>query len=163
MKKIHDHYGEKNPMFGKHHSLETIEKIRNAHKKSGHMWPDQTGYEHTEETKKKIGKAMIGNTYSKGIKWSLEVRLRITKIEEHIKNNAFRNSVEYRNWRETIFKRDDYTCQLCSERGGRLQADHIKKFADYPELRLDLNNGRTLCEPCHKLTPNYMNRRPSYA
>lgn len=30
-----------------------------------------------------------------------------------------------------------------------------KDFALHPELRLDINNGRTLCKSCHKKTENY--------
>ena len=66
-----------------------------------------------------------------------------------------RDSVEDREWRTAIFKRDDYTCQMCGERGGRLQADHIEPVALRPDLRFDLDNGRTLCVPCHKDTPTY--------
>jgi 5-methylcytosine-specific restriction endonuclease McrA len=73
-------------------------------------------------------------------------------------NKILRQSSQYRLWRESVFKRDDYTCQFCGQRGGRLNPDHIKKFADYPELRFDLDNGRTLCEPCHKTTETYGNK-----
>jgi hypothetical protein len=58
-------------------------------------------------------------------------------------------------WRTAVFQRDDYTCQMCGQRGGRLQADHIKPYATYPDLRWDVSNGRTLCVPCHKKTPTY--------
>jgi 5-methylcytosine-specific restriction endonuclease McrA len=70
-----------------------------------------------------------------------------------------RASTEYRQWRTAVFKRDDYTCQDCGVRGGRLNADHIKRFADFPDLRFDVSNGRTLCEGCHRKTPTYGNRR----
>lgn len=70
-------------------------------------------------------------------------------------DQRLRNSLEYAAWRSAIYTRDDFTCQLCGIRGGPLNADHIKPFALFPELRLELSNGRTLCEPCHRATPTY--------
>lgn len=70
-------------------------------------------------------------------------------------NQLIRASGEYRHWRRLVFERDDYTCQLCFKRGGKLNADHIKPFSKYPELRLDISNGRTLCVPCHRTTETY--------
>ena len=64
-------------------------------------------------------------------------------------NKIIRHSLEYINWREFCFKRDNYTCQLCGQVGGYLQVDHIRRFADFPELRFDTDNGQTLCKPCH--------------
>lgn len=73
-------------------------------------------------------------------------------------NEAARKSVEYKIWREKVFARDDYTCQICNMRGGRLNADHIKPFALFKDLRYDTDNGRTLCIDCHKRTPTYGKR-----
>ena len=61
----------------------------------------------------------------------------------------------YRMWRECVFKRDDYRCKKCCQRGGQLNADHILPFAHYPLFRYDVTNGRTLCVPCHKLTDTF--------
>lgn len=72
-------------------------------------------------------------------------------------NDGIRHSLEYKRWRTSVFERDDYTCVWCGARNGLgktvvLNADHIKQFSDFPELRLEVSNGRTLCRPCHETT-----------
>lgn len=78
-----------------------------------------------------------------------------------------RRCSQYRNWRTSIFTRDNYICQMCKKRGRDLQADHYPKmFCDvikdnkidtFEKAHLckelwDLNNGRTLCKKCHQTT-----------
>lgn len=72
-------------------------------------------------------------------------------------NQRIRNSEEYKNWRKAVFTRDNYTCQQCGERGGERHAHHLKSFSEFPELRLEISNGQTLCVPCHEETPSYLN------
>lgn len=78
-------------------------------------------------------------------------------------NRRLRHSKEYREWRKTVFERDNYTCQMCGIRGGELHPDHIKPFAYFPELRFDVANGRTLCAPCHRQTDTWGANARRYA
>lgn len=60
---------------------------------------------------------------------------------------------DYIAWRNSILQRDQYICQKCHKQCKKyekgLAAHHIKEYAKYPELRLDINNGITLCRECH--------------
>jgi hypothetical protein len=61
----------------------------------------------------------------------------------------------YKQLRKQVFERGNYTCQVCITRGGSLEMDHIKEWSNYPELRFEQINCRTLCSDCHKKTDNY--------
>ena len=122
---------------GWHPSEEQKEKHRQAH----------LGLKRTELTKQKISLAQKGDKH-----WNWQGGI----TPEH---QRLRLSREYKLWREAVFKRDDYTCIWCSQRGGELNADHIKPFSLYPELRFALDNGRTLCVKCHKTTDTYLRGR----
>lgn len=59
-------------------------------------------------------------------------------------------TVEYKSWRKSVFKRDSYTCQKCLVKGGTLNAHHIIPFSENIDLRTSVDNGITLCEECHR-------------
>lgn len=89
-----------------------------------------------------------------------EERNRVSPPSTGVLNRRIRYSKKMDDWRRAVFERDNYTCQECGARNGRgkaviLNADHIKPFAYYPELRFDLANGRTLCVECHRKTPTW--------
>lgn len=70
-------------------------------------------------------------------------------------NHSKRMTKPYKEWRIKVFKRDDYTCQICFKRGGCLVAHHKKSYALYPELRLRVSNGQTVHKDCHRKTDNF--------
>lgn len=112
-------------------------KLRIGHKKRGIKPPSRLG---------------IPNTKNSGENCHLW-RGGITPI-----NRAIRTSLEYKQWRENVFKRDNWTCVKCRTKGCRknpIQAHHIKPFSTHPELRFELSNGITLCIPCHKKTDTW--------
>jgi hypothetical protein len=80
-----------------------------------------------------------------------------------------RESAKYNLWRQSVYIRDNFTCQKCGEKGGNLVAHHKKPFSklldevkknlplfDLYEGALiysplwDVDNGITLCLKCHK-------------
>lgn len=71
-------------------------------------------------------------------------------------SQLLRKSPAYREWRGAVFERDNYTCVECGDNRGRnLNADHIKPWSFFPDLRFDVDNGRTLCVPCHQKTETF--------
>lgn len=66
------------------------------------------------------------------------------------KEMLVRTSKQYKIWRESVLRRDNRMCVFCSKEGPIMHVDHIKPFAEHPELRLDISNGRTLCISCHR-------------
>ena len=62
-------------------------------------------------------------------------------------SSVSRNSLEYANWRNQVFKRDK-VCQCCGL-DKRLHAHHIFGYEEHPELAYDVNNGIILCQFCH--------------
>ena len=90
------------------------------------------GYCHSEETKRKIGKAN---------------RRMIHKTDE---SKIWRHRDEYKKWRIQVFKRDSYTCQKCKRIGDELHPHHIRNFSENIKLRFCPANGIALCVKCHK-------------
>lgn len=67
-----------------------------------------------------------------------------------LKDQKDRKSSDMKLWRLEVYERDDFTCQMCGERGGKLEAHHINPYTDYPDLRFEVTNGITLCRECHR-------------
>ncbi len=151
---------------GRKHTEETKQKNRLSH----------LGKEYkpmSDEGRENIRKAHLGCTIpkeqrlkisatlkAKGIKRTEEERRFLSEIHKGEKNyqwkggtegeyKRIRKSVDFKLWREAVFKRDNYICQKKHKRIRKLHPHHILNFAQYPELRFDINNGITLSEEAH--------------
>lgn len=62
----------------------------------------------------------------------------------------YRAGLDLNIWREAVYARDSFICQHCNKVGGTLNAHHVKPWAKFPALRFEIDNGITLCVPCHK-------------
>lgn len=188
--------GENNPMFGKNHSEETkakmgaivSERFKLEENRQKISEGKKKSYKENPETKQKLsehGKKLIGDKNPfYGKQHSEETRKIISeknfgKRRGELSSNwqggrtelshSIRNCRKYIDWRTSVFKRDDYTCFHCGQRGGKLNVDHIIPFSkiltnnnisSYDEALnceqlWNLDNGRTLCKLCHLKTDTY--------
>lgn len=137
--------------------------LRVPHEGNGGKW------ERTEEYRERSRRAME-DFYKNGGITGFRKKHYIMKGEDNPnwkggvtpKHEIIRKSLEYKLWREAVFKRDSYTCVWCGQKGRKLNADHIKPFSLFPELRFELSNGRTLCKGCHLKTNTYGRKALKY-
>lgn len=128
-----------------------------------HISQGKMGHPVSQETRDAVSACHIGKKLSPEHRSKVIATLLHPKGPDHFNwrggvtgpNKVLRDSPKYRVWRKAIFERDNYACQMCKQRGGKLHADHIKPFALYPELRFDVSNGRTLCISCHTKTDTW--------
>lgn len=132
--------------LGKKLSTETRKKLSESHKGKIGYWSGKKR-PWLSERNKTINKQRVGEKH-----WNW--RGGITPL-----NKKIRMSLEYKLWRKSVFERDNYTCVWCNKSNCELNADHIKPFAYYPELRFAIDNGRTLCKLCHLSTETYGKRK----
>jgi len=80
-------------------------------------------------------------------------------------NRLLRSSANWKIWRETIFLRDNFTCQnpnceYCHNKMGViLHPHHIKSLSKYPKLAFDVNNGITYCCEFHLMSGLHRRRK----
>ncbi len=167
------------PTYLKNHSAETKERLSEIAKKDGRRPFQPKGFKHSEETLKLLSKIRKANpnhywlgrnkpfmsTFEYRKKMSLAMKKLVASGKHNfwkggitVPNKQARSSLEYKFWRESVFKRDDFTCQACSIRGSELNAHHIKPFFQAIDDRLNVENGVTLCFRCHKMTDSFGHR-----
>jgi hypothetical protein len=156
--------GKMSPMKGRSQSDEAKEKIRFFQKQKifstetkEKIRQSKLGKSRSEETKIKISMGHMGVSVNKGDK-SSNWKGGITPLVRII-----RGCFQYRQWISDVFTKDNFICQECGIRGGRLNAHHIKHFSiifednniksfddalNCSEL-WNINNGMTLCKKCH--------------
>lgn len=143
---------------GKHHSEETKLKMSG---KNNHNF----GKHHSKETKNKIGLGNKGKFVSEETKQKQSKALK-GKYVGHLasgwkggicsKRNDFYGSLEYNIWRKLVYERDYWTCQECGVKAKKINAHHIIPWRNCQDTSIELNimNGITLCESCHRKTYN---------
>jgi hypothetical protein len=123
------------PVYGKKHSPETREKIRQARLRDGRVPYLKNGKHHLKDKKGAETPNWKGGVTPE--------------------RQAVYGSDEWRQAARVVWKRDNFTCQRCCltyrdarKRSIRFNIHHIVSFA-VRELRCEVSNLVLLCRPCH--------------
>lgn len=149
-------YGKERPPFSEEWKANISKSAKGKNK------PERT-IEHRQNLSRSLKEKQIRPPVTRG-KDHYMWRGGITPLTKKI-----RQSQHYIEWRNKIFTRDNYKCVLCGL-GGNINADHYPvafseifhaKNIDSVQSAIecndfwDIDNGRTLCVPCHKKTESY--------
>ena len=120
------------------------------------------GTKASEETRQKQSLAHMGLQNCLGKRWKVAEEKRKSYAKPkgssspHWRGGINReihslNNPKYREWRTNVFIRDGFRCRMANEdcEGKPIQAHHILRWAEYVELRYEVNNGITLCLAHH--------------
>jgi hypothetical protein len=72
------------------------------------------------------------------------------KIRAMINDGSIYTDKMYIKWRQKVFERDRFVCQLSNDAGGHLEAHHIVSKWENPELIFEVSNGITLRKYMHE-------------
>ena len=153
----HVNTGDKNPWTGGKASLGTREKM--GIKKRGKNNP-MYGKTTPDDVKKKISKSLSGENHPNYGKRGEDTTNWQGGLTPRMQ--AIRNSDAYKNWRDAVYLRDNWTCMDCAARSTsgaavELNAHHINPIKDNKNTLLifDVDNGITLCVGCHNKTKGH--------
>jgi len=136
--------GDKNPMK----NPESLKKMRG--KQIGNKYA--LGHKLSEESKKKISET-LKRKHKSGelISPFAKIPARYGKEAPNWKGGKtkLRLTTKHKEWHKAVLESDNFICQLCKKKGGKLHAHHLKKWIRYPKSRFDIHNGITLCKECH--------------
>lgn len=119
-------------MKGKKFSKESRLKMRLSH----------LGHKHSKDTRKKMSRSKLGERH-----WNYRIDRSTLKKRENRRDDMY-----YKDWRKSVYIRDNFKCKLSSKDcSGKIEAHHIFRWSEYPTLRYVITNGITLCQFHHPL------------
>tara|TARA_R110000803_G_C11840493_1_gene304519 strand:+ start:26 stop:679 length:654 start_codon:yes stop_codon:yes gene_type:complete len=108
----------------------------------------------TAEHKAKIGAKSKGKTHTAEARAKMldhYQSLRDACAEMYGEKTVYQNNY-FTKWAKAVKTRDSYTCVRCNTvaTGNYISAHHVMPKAFFPETALNIDNGVTLCNSCHK-------------
>lgn len=163
-----------NANHGNTHSQKTKDKIGQNKNRNRKISESRKGIIFSKEHRKNLSKSLKGKTkkpFTRNIRINMSLAHTKEKTFNGFKaslNKRIRVNSKYLKWRADVFKRDNYHCQHCGEKG-YLEAHHIIPYSKIVfefkirtlkqamncKLFWDVGNGISYCRKCHiKLDKN---------